>query len=99
MRHKIATFLSCLSNWIDGSGWNYDEFDHGYREGQKDITGASMPKETKRNDKETARDFPMDQAFLDMLATGLLCVKTNSDGFERIDPKDIYIEVPETKDT
>ena len=35
MRHKIAAFLSRLSHWVDGSGWNYDEFDHGYREGLK----------------------------------------------------------------
>ena len=22
-----------IANWLDGSGWDYDEFDHGYREG------------------------------------------------------------------
>lgn len=36
MRHRIASFLSRLSNLIDGSGWNYDEFDHGYREGLRE---------------------------------------------------------------
>lgn len=33
MRYKIADILTKIANWLDGSGWNYDEFDHGYREG------------------------------------------------------------------
>ncbi len=35
MRYWIADKLTCIANWLDGSGWHYDEFDHGYREGIK----------------------------------------------------------------
>jgi len=35
MRQAIACFLGRLSCWLDGSGWHYDEFGHGYREGMK----------------------------------------------------------------
>ena len=37
MRTSIADFMRRLANWLDGSGWNYDEFDHGYRAGAKAV--------------------------------------------------------------
>ena len=35
MKHVVANFLTRLANFIDGSGWDYDEFTHGYSEGLK----------------------------------------------------------------
>ncbi len=36
MRQLISDVLTRVANWLDGSGWEYDEFDHGWREGAKD---------------------------------------------------------------
>jgi hypothetical protein len=33
MRHFISKYMTKIACWLDGSGWNYDEFNHGYREG------------------------------------------------------------------
>ncbi len=35
MRFWISDKLTNIANWLDGSGWDYDEFDHGYSEGLK----------------------------------------------------------------
>ena len=35
MRFKIREFFRGVLNLIDGDPWQYDEFDHGYREGIK----------------------------------------------------------------
>lgn len=46
MRCALANFLSRLSNWIYGSGWDYDEFDHGYRAGMKAGEARQMVRAT-----------------------------------------------------
>jgi hypothetical protein len=35
IRNRIADFLISLGFWLDGSGWNYDEFHAGYKAGMK----------------------------------------------------------------
>jgi hypothetical protein len=33
MKNLISAYMTKVACWLDGSGWNYDEFDHGFREG------------------------------------------------------------------
>jgi hypothetical protein len=43
MRHFIANYMTKIANWLDGTGWNYDKFDHGYREGASVARQATAP--------------------------------------------------------
>jgi hypothetical protein len=43
MRHFIANYMIKIANWLDGSGWYYDEFDHGFRDGANVARQATAP--------------------------------------------------------
>jgi hypothetical protein len=42
IRNRIADFLISLGFWLDGSGWNYDEFHAGYKAGMKAAKDGSQ---------------------------------------------------------